>query len=156
MGKNERRRRSVNESIVFIRNHSGLAISIGLLYYFMIFVPVDLKIFFNYTLTLSNTLELFIQLFWWILASSAPIVGIVAAEKVASDGATTIAVYTDGIFDITAAAAGGSNVGVLVAGSGTANMFTAADANDVIQNSTIGMVLEAAANDERCAVRVNK
>jgi CysZ protein len=76
---NERRRRSVNESIAFIRNHSGLAISIGLLYYFMIFVPVDLKIFFNYSLTLANTLELFTQLFWWILASSAPIFGIVAA-----------------------------------------------------------------------------
>ena len=45
----------------------------------MIFVPVDLKIFFNYSLTLANTIELFTQLFWWILASSAPIFGIVAA-----------------------------------------------------------------------------
>lgn len=89
-------------------------------------------------------------------AADTPIVGIVAAEKVASDGATTISVYTDGIFDVLAAAAGTSAVGVLVAGSGTANMFTAADANDVLQNSTLGMVLEAAANDERCAVRVNK
>ena len=89
-------------------------------------------------------------------AADTPIVGIVAAEKVASDGATTVAVYTDGIFDVLAAAAGTAAVGVEVAGSATANMFTAADANDVLQNSTLGMVLEAAANDERCAVRVNK
>ena len=89
-------------------------------------------------------------------AADTPIVGIVAAEKVANDGSTTISVYTDGIFDITAAAAGVAAVGVLVAGSGTANMTTAADANDVLQNSTVGMVLEAQANDERCAIRVNK
>lgn len=76
---NERRRRNVNESILFIRQHSGLAFSIGLLYYFMIFVPVDLRIFFEYTFTLSNTFELFQQLFWWMLAASAPILGIVAA-----------------------------------------------------------------------------
>lgn len=76
---NERRRRNVSESIIFIRQHAGLAISIGLIYYFMIYVPVDLRIFFEYTLTLSNTFELIRQLFWWILASSAPIFGIVAA-----------------------------------------------------------------------------
>ncbi len=89
-------------------------------------------------------------------AADTPIVGIVAAEKVASDGATTVAVYTNGIFDVKAAAAGVSAVGVLVAGSGTANKFTAADANDILQNSTLGMVLEAAANDEVAAVRVLK
>ena len=89
-------------------------------------------------------------------AADTPIVGIVAAEKVASDGATTISVYTDGIFDITAAAAGVAAVGVEVAGSGTANMSTAADASDLLQNSNIGMVLEAQANNEVSAVRVNK
>ena len=35
---NERRRRNVSESIIFIRKHSGLAISIGLFYYLMIFI----------------------------------------------------------------------------------------------------------------------
>ena len=89
-------------------------------------------------------------------AADTPVVGIVAAEKVASDGATTISVYTDGIFDITAAAAGVAAVGVEVAGSGTANMSTAADASDLLQNSNIGMVLEAQANNEVSAVRVNK
>ena len=76
---NERRRRNVSESIVFIRRHSGLTISIGLIYYLMIFVPVDLRIFFEYTLTLENTFELIRQLFWWVLAASAPIFGIVSA-----------------------------------------------------------------------------
>ncbi len=89
-------------------------------------------------------------------AADTPIVGIVAAEKVASDGAVTVSVYTDGIFDITAAAAGVAAVGVEVAGSGTANMSTAADASDLLQNSNIGMVLEAQANNEVAAVRVNK
>lgn len=89
-------------------------------------------------------------------AADTPIVGVVAAEKVSGDGATSVAVYTDGIFDVTAAAAGVAAVGVLVAGSATANMTTAADANDVLQNSTLGMILEAQANNERAAVRVNK
>lgn len=83
------------------------------------------------------------------------ICGIAAAEKVASDGSTTLAVYTDGIFDMTAAAAGACNL-VLCAGSATANMFTAADAADILQNSHIGYLLENAANDEVAAVRINK
>lgn len=85
-----------------------------------------------------------------------PIVGVAAAEKVASDGSTSLAVYTNGIFDITAAAAGTASVGVEVAGSATANMSTPADANDLLQNSTIGMILEAQANNEVCAVRILK
>lgn len=85
-----------------------------------------------------------------------PIAGIAAAEKVASDGSTTIAVYTNGIFDITAAAAGVTTVGARVAGSATANMTTAADASDLLQSSDVGYVMESQANDERCAVRVLK
>ncbi|MFM7661991.1 MAG: EI24 domain-containing protein [Bacteroidota bacterium] len=76
---NERRRRNVSESIIFIRKNCGLAISIGLIYYLMIFVPVDLRIFFEYTLTIENTYELVRQLSWWVLAASAPIFGIVSA-----------------------------------------------------------------------------
>ena len=89
-------------------------------------------------------------------AADTPIVGVIASEKVASDGQTTIAVYTDGIFDMTAAAAGTALIGRVVAGSGTANMFTDADANDLLQSSDVGMILEAAANDERVAIRINK
>jgi hypothetical protein len=35
-------------------------------------------------------------------------------------------------------------------------MITAADANDLLQSSDVGMCLEAHANDEVAAVRVNK
>jgi hypothetical protein len=89
-------------------------------------------------------------------AANQPIAGVAAAEKVASDGETTIAVYTNGIFDMTAAAAGATDVGHICAGSGTANMFVAADADDLLQSSTVGMLLEAADNDERVAVRILK
>jgi hypothetical protein len=83
-----------------------------------------------------------------------PIVGIAAHEKVALDGSTTITAYTNGIFDMTAAAAGATDVGHMVAGSATVNMFTPADANDLLQGSFIGNALEAVDNDERAAIRV--
>jgi hypothetical protein len=85
-----------------------------------------------------------------------PIVGISASAKTATDGATDIAVYTNGIFDIYTAAAGTYAVGAMTACSATVNMATVADANDLLQNSTIGMGLESAGNNEVCAIRVNK
>lgn len=89
-------------------------------------------------------------------AADVPIVGIAAAEKVAGDGSTTLAVYTNGIFDITAAAAGVTAVGAICACSATAQMITAADADDLLQGSTVGQCLEAHANNEVAAVRVLK
>ena len=89
-------------------------------------------------------------------AADVPIVGIVAVEKVAGDGATTISVYTNGIFDLTAAAAGVTALGARCACSATANMITAADANDLLQSSDVGFCMEAHGNNEVAAVRVNK
>ena len=85
-----------------------------------------------------------------------PIAGIAAHEKVALDGSTSMSIYTNGIFDITAAAAGAVAIGKVCAGSATANMFTMSDADDMIQNSMIGYCMEAADNDERVAVRIRK
>ena len=85
-----------------------------------------------------------------------PIVGIAAHEKVALDGATTMSVYTDGIFDITAAAGGVTALGALCAGSATVNMITAADGDDILQSSDVGFCMEAHANNEVAAVRINK
>jgi hypothetical protein len=85
-----------------------------------------------------------------------PIAGILTHEKVLSDGQTFVSVYTDGIFDLTAAAAGVTALGARCAGSATANMITVADANDLLQSSDVGMCLEAHANNEVAAVRVNK
>jgi len=89
-------------------------------------------------------------------AADVPICGIAAAEKVASDGSVDLAVYTDGIFDLTAAAAGITPVGNLCACSATAQMITAADADDLLQGSTVGYCYEAHGNNEVAAVRVNK
>jgi len=92
-----------------------------------------------------------------VLASTGTdevIVGIAAAEKVANDGSTTIAVYTNGIFDITCTAAG-ATIGKACAIAG-ANTITDADANDLLQNSVVGMPLETGGNAEVIAVRVLK
>ena len=86
--------------------------------------------------------------------NNAPVVGIAAAEKVASDGATTIAVYTDGIFDMLTDT-GTDTVGAMMANSATENTIQGADATDVIQGSVVGKILETATNGGTHAVRVN-
>lgn len=86
---------------------------------------------------------------------NAPVVGIAAHEKVASDGSTTIAVYTDGIFDMKSDA-GTDVVGTVMANSATENIIQTADANDLLQNSFIGYYIEAGTNAGVEAVRVNK
>jgi hypothetical protein len=86
---------------------------------------------------------------------NAPVVGIAAHEKVASDGSTTISVYTDGIFDMLTDA-GTDNAGALMANSATENTLQTADGDDLLQNSHIGYLLEQAGNGEVALVRVNK
>jgi len=84
-------------------------------------------------------------------AADEPIAGILAAETTTND--TTASVYTNGIFDLKEANAGGYAVGVLLA-IGGANLVTEADADDLLQTSTVGQALEAAGAQEVCAVRV--
>lgn len=86
---------------------------------------------------------------------NAPVVGIAAHEKVANDGSTTIAVYTNGIFDMLTDA-GTDNAGALMANSATANTLQTADAADLLQGSWIGYLLETAGNAEVAAVRILK
>ena len=86
---------------------------------------------------------------------NTPLVGIAAHEKVANDGSTTIAAYTDGIFDVLTDA-GSDSAGAMVANSATANTVQTADAADLLQGSVLGMLLEDAGNAEVAAVRVNK
>jgi len=85
---------------------------------------------------------------------NAPLVGIAAAEKVASDGATTIAVYTDGIFDVLTDS-GTDAVGAMMANSATENTVQGADATDLLQGSVLGKVLETCTNGGTHAIRVN-
>ena len=76
----ERRKKSVSESILFVRKNAGLAITIGLGYSLLLWVPVDLDVFFNYSFTFSQTKDAIVQMFWWLLASTAPILSCVCAS----------------------------------------------------------------------------
>lgn len=85
---------------------------------------------------------------------NAPVAGIAAFEKVANDGAVTISAYTDGIFDMLTDA-GSDSVGHMAANSATANTLQTGDADDLLQGSTVGKLLETAGNAEVVAVRIN-
>jgi CysZ protein len=80
---NERRQLNVNQSILFIRKHRALAISIGLIYSIMILVPVDLDALFGWKNFTKAPLEVFgnffVHLFLWFCASFAPILASIAA-----------------------------------------------------------------------------
>lgn len=80
--------------------------------------------------------------------------GVAAAEKVASDGTTTLAAYTNGIFDLTVATGSSVTLGAPVK-MVTAN--TVADADDsTIANASevLGYSLETGSATEVVQVRV--
>ena len=71
--------------------------------------------------------------------------GIAAAEKVISDGATTLAVWTKGVFDLVATAGPAISAGQLVRLSG-ANLIAAANlASHISGGYIIGKALESTA-----------
>ena len=73
-------------------------------------------------------------------------IGIAAAEKVINDGSTTLAVYTNGIFDIKDSGSG-CTVGTAVAVMG-ANLIGTAIAADLLNGSIVGKALETASASE--------
>lgn len=80
---NERLKRNLEESVQFARKNRGLAIGIGMCYSLMIWVPVDLKALFDWSVFQDNPLE-FIRLFvinllLWFVAACAPVITVVAA-----------------------------------------------------------------------------
>ena len=77
--------------------------------------------------------------------------GIAAAEKVASDGAVTIAAYTHGIFDLKATSAA-ITAGERVSIGGT-NLVSKVAAADLLF-ADVGIALETASADEVIAVLV--
>jgi len=88
-------------------------------------------------------------------AAGVVIAGIAAAEKVASDGSTTLAVYTNGIFDLTCAAGGTATLGSFVrAAAATNNTITVATTLDNETGKAIGKSLATGINNEVIAVRV--
>lgn len=79
----ERLRYNVDESVLFVRKHRGLAIAIGMVYSLMILVPVDLGILFSgesfHQGFFKGSAEFALHLLLWLCAASAPILAIVAA-----------------------------------------------------------------------------
>ena len=90
-----------------------------------------------------------------ISAVDKPIAGIAAAEKVANDGSTTLAVYTDGIFDLTLGGSATTVLGNDVVSNGSVNTVDTFDTLDGEKGYVIGKSLETGGNSEVVAVRVN-
>lgn len=84
------------------------------------------------------------------------LVGIAAAEKVASDGSTTLAVYTNGIFDMTVDGANTATLGYPLKCDGANLVSDADEAGAHGSSEVIGYALEAGAVNEVIAVRVLK
>lgn len=70
-----------------------------------------------------------------------PFAGIAAADKVASDGATTLAVYTHGFFDLKTSELAGIRRGDMVSLSG-ANQIRRAISTDFISGAIVGKATE--------------
>lgn len=79
--------------------------------------------------------------------------GICAMEKVASDGATTVTAYTNGIFDLTEAGVGAITVGVPIT-IGGANLITIAAAGEAETGDIMGHCLATFAKNETQSCRV--
>ena len=78
--------------------------------------------------------------------------GIAAADKVANDTSTKIALHTQGIFDLKCGSQG-ATLGKLLQISG-ANLVGDADATDVENGMIVGRALETGSADEVIAVAV--
>lgn len=83
------------------------------------------------------------------------IAGIAASEKVANDGSTTLAVYTNGIFDLACTASTGSAVLGGPVKVTAANTIAPADSDTVATSrEVVGYSLETGSAGEVVAVRV--
>lgn len=86
---NERRRLDIDESIIFVRKHRGLAIVIGGVYSLLILVPLNVGALFDFSNFSNEPLQalgvIFFHLFLWVCASIAPIIAIVAATIAMND-----------------------------------------------------------------------
>lgn len=91
------------------------------------------------------------------ITSGSNFVGITASEKVANDGSTTLAVYTNGIFDLRTAS-GAITAGQMVKLSGANTIQFASVTTDTINGLIVGQALETAAvgTAEAIAVRILK
>ena len=89
-----------------------------------------------------------------IITTGDPFAGVAAAEKVAGDGSTTLALYRHGIFDLLCAN-GSITAGAMVCLSG-ANAVREAVEADCPTGAIIGQALETGSNADTIAVLINK
>lgn len=86
---NERRRLDMDQSIMFVRQHRGLAVAIGSVYSLLILVPVDIGALFNWSGFGENPMGVLgnfsLHLILWLCASVSPILAIVAATIAMND-----------------------------------------------------------------------
>ena len=92
-----------------------------------------------------------------VQASSAADVfgGVLAREKVASDGRTSVPCFQDGIFDLTINALAGITQGAQVALSGV-NVIKAAVAADLLTGAAFGKALETGSASEVIEVLIGR
>ena len=89
-----------------------------------------------------------------VSAGDKPLAGVAAHEKVADDGATTISVYTNGIFKAVCHTA--STVGMQQVADDASNKLNDLDTLDAETGDVIGYALETATTDQTYLVRVMK
>lgn len=86
---NERRKLNVDDSIVFMRKHRGLAFSIGAGYSLLILLPLDTDVVFGLNITQDGFFaglgQFLFHIFLWICAAAAPVITIVAATIAMND-----------------------------------------------------------------------
>jgi CysZ protein len=80
----ERLKMNLHDSVLFMRQNRGLAISIGAVYSILIFMPVNLEILFSlsgfsYDGIIFQIAEFLLHIILWVAASTAPVLTIVAA-----------------------------------------------------------------------------
>ena len=90
-----------------------------------------------------------------VSAANKPLAGVAAHEKVANDGATTISVYTNGIFKATCESEG-TTVGCHQVANDNTNMLADFDTLDNETGDVIGYALETATSGQTFLVRVKK
>lgn len=89
-----------------------------------------------------------------VSGAGVPIAGIAAAEKVASDGSTRLAVYTNGIFELKVVGGGSATLGTMVRSGGADNTITVATTLDNETGKALGKALETGSAAEVINVRV--
>ena len=82
------------------------------------------------------------------------IAGIAASEKLANDGSVKLAVYTNGIFDLTVDTGATATLGSYVRSNAATNEVTVATTLDNETGKAIGKALETGAADEVIQVKV--